>query len=365
MPWVTPLLSEVRGSVRDNIRAKLPGADAMVPNSVLRILSDVQGGLCHENLQYLDWLALQLMADTAETEWLDRHADIWLVNADGTTGRKMATLAVGSASFTGTLAGIIVPIGTLLSSRAFSYETLADIIIGESGVASAGPIRALDPGSGGNLLPGAALAVPDPPATVNAGATVVELGGGADTENDDDLRTRLLERIRQPPMGGDRTDYIAWAKAVPGVTRAWCAPLEQGIGTVTVRFMCDELRADREGFPAAGDVTMVDAYIDTVRPVAVKEVYVVAPLPQRVDVFIQNLVPNTTAVRAAVEESLKAMIVRWAAPGQPIYAAWKYHAIQDTPGVDHFDLLFTQDDLMPSPGHLPVLGDIVYGSSPA
>src|ERR1700704_5891589 len=106
MPWTTPTLAEVRGMVRDAIRAKMPGADAMVPNSVLRILSDGQGGQCHTTLQYIDWLALQLLPDTAETEWLDRHGDIWLVNSDGTTGRKMATLAQGSAMFTGVVGGI-------------------------------------------------------------------------------------------------------------------------------------------------------------------------------------------------------------------------------------------------------------------
>ena len=92
MPWATPTLREVRSVVRDNVRASLPGADASVPNSVLRVLSDTQGGLCHLTLQYIDWLALQLLPDTAETEWLDRHGDIWLVNADGTIGRKQATL---------------------------------------------------------------------------------------------------------------------------------------------------------------------------------------------------------------------------------------------------------------------------------
>src|SRR5262252_5083176 len=102
MPWSTPTLKDVRSLVRDSIRGTLPGADAAIPNSVLRVLSDSQGALCHLTLQYVDWLSLQLMADTAETEWLDRHADIWLLNADGTTGRKLATLATGAIDFTGT-----------------------------------------------------------------------------------------------------------------------------------------------------------------------------------------------------------------------------------------------------------------------
>ena len=116
MPWSTPTLRDVRSLVRDAVNASLPGADANVPNSVLRVLSDNQGALCHLTLQYIDWLALQLLPDTAETEWLDRHGDILLVNADGPTGRKMAALASGTASFQGTIDGPVLPAHTQLPS---------------------------------------------------------------------------------------------------------------------------------------------------------------------------------------------------------------------------------------------------------
>src|SRR5580765_8072725 len=129
MPWQTPTLREVRGLVRDNIRSSLPGADASVPNSVLRVLSDAQGGLCHLTLQYIDWLALQLLPDTAETEWLDRHGAIWLVNSDGSIGRKQATFAEGIVAFTG-LAGAFVAQGTRLVGSQTEYETTAEITIG-------------------------------------------------------------------------------------------------------------------------------------------------------------------------------------------------------------------------------------------
>jgi uncharacterized phage protein gp47/JayE len=360
MPWSTPTLKQTRILVRDEVTSALSGA-ILIGNNVLRVMSDVQAGLCHLVLRFIEWLSRQLMADTAETEWLDRHADIWLVNADGTTGRKMASLAEGIATFTGFL-GTVIPAGArLLASDNIEYELLEDVAL--SIAASPGPIRALDPGVVGNRDAESPLTLSTPISGVDSEALVVELSGGVDEESDRDLRIRVLERIRQPPMGGDLTDYIAWAKAVSGVTRAWCAPLEQGIGTVTVRFMMDQLRADLGGFPTGADIQAFQTYLNTVRPVAVKEVYVVAPIPQRVDVFIEDLVPDTTAVRAAIENSLQAMLLYFAKPGQPIYAAWKFHAIQDTPGVDHFTLEFKQDDLMPSPGHLPVLGDIVYGTS--
>ena len=52
MPWATPTLRSVREMVRDSVRANLPGADANVPNSLLRIMSDAMGALCHLTLQY-------------------------------------------------------------------------------------------------------------------------------------------------------------------------------------------------------------------------------------------------------------------------------------------------------------------------
>ena len=362
MPWQTPTLRDVRSLVRDSIRAKLPGADATIPNSVLRVLSDVQGGVCHLNLQFLDWLALQLMPDTAETEWLDRFGDIWLTNADGSTGRKMATLTAGTVAFTG-IGGTFVPLASRIAGRGVEYETMEAVTLLADAPTPA-PVRALDPGRIGNAEAGSTSLSLTPPVDGVTSTTVVELANGVDEENDDDLRTRVLLRIRQPPMGGDATDYSQWVLAVPGVTRAWCNPLEMGMGTVTVRFMCDELRADLDGFPTGYDVVQVTNYLNTVRPVAVKDFFVVAPIRQRVDVFIIDLTPDTTAIRAAVEESLKDMLVKKAEPGKTIFAAWKYQAIMEAPGVESFDLRDTGDDVMQSPGHMGVLGDVIYGVSP-
>lgn len=361
MPWTTPTLAEVRGMVRDDVRAKLPGADALVPNSVLRIVSDNQAGLAHENLQYIDWLADQLIPDTAETDWLDRHADIWLTNADGSTGRKMATLAEGVATFTSTEVGVVIPIGMQMqAANSIGFET-TELIVVDGDVPTPGTIRALDPGAFGNLEPGTSLSPLNPPAGLTGTGTVVELGGGTNEENDDDLRMRVLLRIRQPPMGGSATDYVQWALAVPGVTRAWCAPNEMGIGTVTVRFLMDDLRADDDGWPNEDDIARVKAYIDRVRPVAVKDCFVMAPIKQFIDVKIDNLVPDNAETRAAIEFELQTMLREQAGPGQTIFTAWKYYAIMSASGVESFVLLNNEDDVMETAGNMAVLGDIIYG----
>lgn len=358
MPWETPTLKEVRSLVRDNVRASLPGADASVPNSVLRVLSDAQGGLCHLTLQYIDWLSLQLLPDTAETEWLDRHGAIWLVNADGTKGRKQATFATGFVTFTG-VSGTVVPLGTRLGGAATSYETTAEITIG-SGPTQC-PVRALDAGALGNVEAGETLGLAETIVGADGAVTVVEITGGVDTESDDDLRARILHRIQNPPMGGAQADYVTWALACPGVTRAWAAP-EQGIGTITVRFLMDELRADDDGWPQPSDIQYVHDYINKMRPVTVKDCYVLAPIKQFIDITILDLMPPDAA--GAVEASLRDMLHEMAAPGQTIYAAWVSYAIMNAPGVQSFHLVTTDDYVMPSLGHMAVLGTILYEETP-
>jgi len=366
MPWQTPTLKEVRSTVRDMIRGSLPGADAAIPNSVLRVLSDNQGALAHLTLQYIDWLALQLIPDTAETEWLDRHGDIWLTNSDGSTGRKMATLATGTAEFTSLATAIgtgIIPASsrlTFATGVGLEYETTAEIYVPSSGAPAPGPIRALTPGVSGNRNPGDTLTLVDQPPNISPAAIVIDINNGVDTENDDDLRFRVLQRIRQPPMGGAKHDYERWTLACPGVTRAWCGPLEMGIGTVTTRFVMDELRADDDGWPTTNDIEIVRAYVDTVRPVAVKDFWVLAPIKQYIDVYIEHLVPDTNETRAEIEASLRQMLRYYGAPGQTIFAAWKSYAIMSAPTVVSFRMANDLDDVMDSPGHMAVLGDIVY-----
>jgi uncharacterized phage protein gp47/JayE len=353
--------------VRDDITAALYGA-AFIGNNVLRVMADAMAGLAHHVLRYIDWLALQLLPDTAETEWLDRHGDIWLVNADGTVGRKMAAYATGTVTFTGNTidGGTVIPAATQLSGgNNVTYETTEQALTAAGGEPVPVPIRALDAGVVGNLEAGSNLNIEPPIDGVTGSATVVSLTGGTDIENDDDLRIRVLERIRQPPQGGAAHDYVRWAKAVSGVTRAWVAPNEMGIGTVTVRVLMDDVRVDNDGFPFEIDLVPVTQYIDTVRPVAVKDFWVLAPLKQRIDMHINDLQPDTLEMRAAVEASLLAMLFDKAKPGQTIYAPWKTSAVMETPGLISFSTDSCDDDIMETPGHMAVLGDLIYDGVPA
>lgn len=366
MPWVTPSLPDVRRRNRDYISSRLQVA--LVPNSITRIVADAQAGTAHLNLQYLDWLADQLMPDRAETEWLERQGIIWLKNQDGTKGRKAPTPASGFVTATG-IEGTIVPIDTEMrigtGSTGVLYRTVADIAISNGPTLI--PVTAIDAGTIGNLEPGDQLAISPTIANVDTGTLVVELSGGTDQETDDELRVRILERIQKPPMGGDADDYVQWALAFPGVTRAWCSPKEMGVGTVTVRIMMDDLRANQEGFPGLDDVDRVQAWIDQRRPVTTMDCFVLAPLREPVSFQLSNLQPDDSSTVEMIEQAVRAMLMERAAPAfavdgiareaQTIYASWVSEAVSSVSNVDYFDLVM-ENHVMPSKGHLAVLGNV-------
>lgn len=371
--WVTPSIAQVRQRNADAIAGKL--GLAVLPNGEVRVLADANAANAGLALEYVDWLANQLLPDTAEDRFLDKWATIYLVNADGSRGRKAATYASGTATVTAT-AITILPAGATFTAGAVAYQSTSQVTLGIG--PNAVPLRALDAGALGNLAAGAAMSMTAAVVGVSgtAGVTVVSMTGGADEESDDELRVRVLDRIRLPPMGGDADDYVQWALSFPGVTRAWCSPNEMGVGTVTVRFMMDDLRATSDpltnGFPLPQDAANLKAYLDTVRPVAMKDLFVAAPVPEPVNFTLANIDGYSATTRAAILASVAAMLKRRAAPAhalngvrqaaQTIFASWVSTAVSDAAGVNSFDLAMT-DHVMPSNGSMAVMGSITAALS--
>jgi len=126
----------------------------------------------------------------------------------------------------------------------------------------------------------------------------------------------------------------------------------------------DELRADNDGWPTEQDIINVQAYLDSQRPVAVKDFFVVAPIKQSIDFVIDALDPDTSEVRNEIEASVREMLRTAAGPGQTIFAAWKNYAVMNSPHIVSFRLVNNVDDIMQSPGHMAVLGDIIYDDKP-
>jgi uncharacterized phage protein gp47/JayE len=226
-----PTLAELVTRTRADLVSRL-SADDILRRADADVYARVLAGLAHGLYGYVDYLANQIIYDTAEAEFLARWASIWGVT------RKPAAVAAGSVTFA-VAAGAVIPSGTLLQALdGVQYQTTADATI--SVPSATAPVAALVAAAAGNRTAGQTLTLVSPVAGVQSSATAGDLVGGADLESDDDLRARLIDRIQQPPQGGDAHDYVTWALEVAGVTRAWCFPLELGEGTVTVRFVRDD-----------------------------------------------------------------------------------------------------------------------------
>lgn len=349
MPFARPDLQTLIDRAAGDIETRLPGADARLRRSNLNVLARMHAGAVHGLYGYLDWLARQILLDTADAEILERHASIWGVT------RVPAAFAVGQATATGTN-GTIIPAGTVFK-RADGAEYAADAEVTVAGGVATLALTAVEAGQAGNAAGNTTLNLVTPIAGLNSAATVTAAGltGGADTETDTALRARLLARIQQPPHGGAKADYIAWAKEVAGVTAAWCYPGELGPGTVTVRFIRGN---DASIIPDAAEVAAVQAYLDERRPVTAA-VTVVAPVAVPLNFSIQ-LTPNTSAVQAAVEAELRDLLLREAEPGATILLSHIREAISLAAGETNHVLVAPAADVTHTTGQMAVFGSITW-----
>ena len=349
MPFARPPLSELIERASADIEAGLPGTDARLRRSNLAVMARMHAGGMHGLYGYLDWLAKQLMPDTAEVVFLDRWAGIWGVI------RNPAAFASGPVTVTGTT-GVVVPTGTQLQrSDGAAFVATADATLA-SGTAAV-TVAAIEAGAAGNAVAGTQMSFVQPVSGVSSQAVVAVGGlvGGADRESDEALRGRVLARIQQAPMGGAQADYVAWALEVPGVTRAWCYPLELGVGTVVVRFVRD---GDVSLIPDAGEVTAVQDYIDERRPVCA-QVTVSAPTAAALNLSI-TITPSSAAVKAAVEAELADVLQREAYPGGTILLSHLREAISVAAGETNNVLTAPTADVTHTAGQMPVLGTITW-----
>lgn len=355
MPFSRPTIPVLIERGISDFESRIPGSDARLRRSNLNAMVRVHAGAMHGIYGYLDWISKQVLPDTAEEEILERHATLWL-----RAGRTPASYAVGQAVATG-VDGTVIPAGTVVKrSDGATYSSEVDATI--SGGQAVITIVADDAGQAGNAPAGTALNIESPIVGINASLLVTAgaLTGGADIEDDDSLRARVLERIQQTPHGGARHDYIAWAKEVPGVTRAWCYPLEMGDGTVTVRFVRDN---DDSIIPDAAEVAATQAYIENLAPVGM-HLFVVAPVPAPVN-FVISVTPATLAVKSAIEASLRDLMLREAVPeggageGKVLLSHIR-EAISLAAGETDHVLTSPLADVTPSIGQMATFGSVTW-----
>jgi uncharacterized phage protein gp47/JayE len=247
MPYARPTLADLRNGVEQDIASSLPGSDPLLRFSNLNVLAVAMAGLANLHYGYLDWISKQAVPFTSTDEFLEGWAGLIGIV------RKPATSASGAVTFAGTN-GTVIPSGASLvrgDGVLFTATSAATVGGGSAVVPATANVDATgQSGAFGNTPVAAVLTLGQAIAGVqSSGAVSAAFTGGADLETNDALRSRMLAAYQAPPQGGDKADYVRWALAVPGVTRAWCAPNGFGAGTVVVYVMLDITESSHNGFP--------------------------------------------------------------------------------------------------------------------
>lgn len=222
-----------------------------------------------------------------------------------------------------------------------------EFVVSTGGIVAGGsvtvPIHAAISGLAGNTAGGVALSLVNPVLGLDpAGAvTAPGLTGGAEAETDDGYRARYLIRLREPPAGGNDTDYRTWALQVAGITRAWVRRGASGTGEVVILVMTDGSTVNGipvgDGSPSyTGDLRRVYDHIEAVAPSPGVR-YVKAPVPKVINVTVKGLDPDTPEVRAAIAAELADMFLRRAEAAKTMRKSWFAEAVAVAAGTDGFD----------------------------
>jgi len=288
-----PDFDSIRATYLRDVRNLLPDA-ATDGDSDIYVRATAASSAVYGLYQYLLWIARQIMPDTADTEFLERHAALRGIS------RKPGTVASGTVVFAGQ-AGAAIPAGTAVKHVDTGVLCVTDALaqVGEDGTATVA-CRAASAGVVPDYADEPVLAVSTPTGVLPQ--ATLTLAGGTDAETDAELLARLLDYLRHPPGGGNADDYRRWAMAVAGVTAAWCYPLRRGIGTVDVAVL------SAAGLPSDELVAAVQAQLDANRPVACPDARAFAPVPVDVDVTARLRLSGTTlpVVKVAAKAALDA-----------------------------------------------------------
>lgn len=296
-PTLKQIYARVSADMETRINSKL-SADAqnikaiqILRESFLGIISIVFSGAVYLLYGFIDYLSRQILPDTAEDDWLIRHANLY-----GLT-RKAATFATGTVEFTGT-AGTTIDSGTVLQTNdsvQFSTDSEATIATGATTVSVS--VTAVEAGTSGNV-DAADIDLVSAIDGIDSVAFTTGADGATDQETIEELRARLLLKLRTPVSGGRASDYLQWAESVTGCTFAWAVDAYMGVGTVGVMIAGENKTAVTDAVKSD-----VEDYIETKRPLGVL-VYVYSVIPVTAG-FTVKVPPGTSDdLKASIKTAL-------------------------------------------------------------
>lgn len=315
MPWPIPSAKNIAERIASAMEFSISLAKPLVdPLAISRAVRSARGMLAmigravaleaREIHDHVAWWGRQYFVDTAEDEFVQRHADIWGIAA------RPATFAVGKVNVEG-LAGSAIPADLeIAGSDGTIYKTTETALIDVNGGASVSVIASIA-GPNGNLEAGIRLRTVTAFPEINR-ITVAAGGfaGGAEAETPADLANATIAHIRQRPHGGAGFDYPSWLREHFDVRAV--KPYTDWIGRGSVGVVVAMKDGSSARTPTEAEMTEQLDYLGApgsssgVRPVTAY--VVIVPAKMRLISLTVRLRPDGAATRLAVEEAFAAFI---------------------------------------------------------
>ena len=228
MSYTPPKLTELIKRTKDDFNAV--GVRSLLIDAIAMAHAGQTNGL----YEFLGWISRQIVPHLADDEILLLFCQFWGIQ------RKMPNKSRGQLMLT-VRGDTTITAGTQWQASSGLVIECSQSKLLSSGIATV-EVVAVNEGAKSNVNGGVEFELISPVANIESKAVLSGMGmtGGADIENISSLRARLLFRVQYPPSGGNKWDYIRWARECTGVTRAWCIPAPLYCNYVTVVFVLDE-----------------------------------------------------------------------------------------------------------------------------
>ena len=261
-------------------------------NPAIKAIASAIAGVSYGQYGYQDLLFRQLHPETCSEEWLYLHAN------RHNTPRLLPTFATGFVQFKELGGPVVINKGTRLTYADFEYETIkqqysntpVEVIALKSGVSS-------------NLASGAILVLNEGVSGVDPSSIqCLGIEGGADIEELEHWRTRVIVAFEKNELIGKPEDYEVWAiSAHSDVDFAWA------LDNTPERGMVEVYIGARENSPALSH-EVVSIVQETFENNRLAGCHPFAHLPEQVPLDIEVQGIEDQAIRDDVVTALEDLV---------------------------------------------------------
>lgn len=249
-----------------------------------------------------------------------------------------------------------IPAGTVCAAsgeNAVEYETTEAAVLPAGALTVTAAAQAVLGGRRGNAAKGAVNTLITPPAGIESVTNDVSFTGGADKEDDEALRTRLLRCFYALPNGSNTETYRRAALMTPGVKSVQVVPRANGVNTVAVYLYGDNGAVTDEVLGKVGEtlekLKEISVDVTVAAAVAVRKPVTVYVKPKDGCAFEDAKASCTAAITAY----LNAFEV-----GEPFVTAGLIHAVMETGVAQNCTVPASVADFTPNAGEIVTAGAV-------